>query len=178
MTGTMRRRGARSIPGGGTHPLEGSAAPSLGKEGSEQPSGAENARKKAGRPKSIEWREAERLAALGVDGVDIVAALDVPKDLQRKPEFQARLADVVAKGHAQHRIAVARRLEREGIRRGKPHSLLALARNRLKFDQQHATEKEGLALLAAVVGARERLVMEVEKILKNRAQDQAPSAQA
>src|SRR5687768_14953665 len=92
--------------------------------------------KKTGRPKTIEWREAERLADLGVESEDIVTSLGVPLPLQKDPAFQARLAGVVELGHARHRIAVARRLEREGVKKGKPHSLLALARARLKFDQQ------------------------------------------
>jgi hypothetical protein len=158
--GSKRRRGVR--------PPQGTSRLSLPKEGSGSAPPAENGRKKAGRPKAIDWREAERLAEKGVDGPDILAALDVPKALQSKPEFQDRFGRMLEKGHALHRIAVARRLEREGIRRGKPHSLLALARNRLKFDQQQANEKEGLALLAAVIGARERLTMEIEKILRNR----------
>jgi len=134
---------------------------------------------KRGRPKTIVWREAERLALMGVESPDIVTTLKVPPAVQQQPEFQARLAQIVEMGHAQHRINVARRLEREGIRRGKPHSLLALARNRLKFDQAKASELEGLAIFAVVQGAAERVMAQLERIIANRVeqgQDGHPSA--
>lgn len=90
--------------------------------------------KKGGRPRTVNMREAQRMAEAGVPLEDILDSQDVPQTARSNHALMARVEHVVRVGNAKHRVSVARRLEREGVRRGKAHSLLSLARNRLKFD--------------------------------------------
>lgn len=106
------------------------------------------------------WREVERLASLGTEGQDIVLALGLPVDVVERE--RARFEAVVAAGNARHRVSIVRRLEREGIRKGRAHSLLALARNRLGFD------KNLMAEALPDTGAEVRLVATIERLRARR----------
>jgi hypothetical protein len=76
-----------------------------------------------------------------------------------------RVEHVVRTGNARHRVKVAQRLEREGVRKGKAHSLLSLARNRLKFDA--AVPPPGASYLDAANGAADRLLELLERLSQN-----------
>lgn len=92
------------------------------------------------RPRTVEIREVERLAAVGVELADILDSLDVPEAARKDKAVMAKVLHAVKVGHARHRAAIARRLEREGVKRGKAHSLLSLARNRLDFDSKQTPD--------------------------------------
>jgi hypothetical protein len=119
------------------------------------------------RPKGIAWQAVERLAEAGVTQKDIILALDLPVAAVSKE--REKLAAVTARGHAKFRTAVAKRLQREGIFKGRAHSLLGLARLHLGLDARRPDDEAGLAALFAVSGAAQRLVAMLDKMARNRA---------
>ena len=119
-----------------------------------------------GRPRGIAWQQVTRLAETGVAMSDIVLALDLPAVAVEKNKTRLELA--VAKGHAMHRVAVAKRLQREGIFKGRAHSLLGLARLRLGLDSRRPGPDAGLEALMEMEGAKERFLALLDKFIRNR----------
>lgn len=97
-------------------------------------------RRKPGPPKGITFREVQRRAEAGVSLEDILHVLDISPDLAARHREQ--LEATVARGQAIYRAAIAKRLQKEGVFRGKAHSLLALARNHLHFDKPSALDQQ------------------------------------
>ena len=117
-----------------------------------------------GRPRGIAWQQVERLAEAGVLLEDIVLALDLPSAAVKRD--QARLDNVVARGHARFRAAIAKRLHREGVYKGRAHSLLGLARLHLGLDSRQPPDT-GPEVLADIRGAGERLMVLIDKARRN-----------
>jgi len=117
--------------------------------------------KKRGPQRGIVWRDVERLAAVGVELDDIIAELDLPPaavDLHR-----GRLVQTVETGHAKQRAQIAQRLNREGVRKGRAHALLSLARNRLGFDKNVPEQQEP----PDTIGITSKLLNIIDKMVKN-----------
>ena len=121
------------------------------------------------RQKGIAWQA-------GVPLADVVLALGLPAAVVARE--RKRLEQVVAAGHAKFRTEVAKRLRREGVFKGRAHSLLALGRMHLGLDSRQSDPHPGAEVLAAVAGAGERLLALLNKIETNRAMERAADDEA
>lgn len=124
--------------------------------------GEPGAKRKRGRPRSVVWREVQRLAEAGVSLEDILLQQDIPAAAAR--QHRTRLEAVVERGHATFRVSLAKRLQREAVFKGRSHALLASARKHLGYDQQqqpgglswsfvHASAEDAVATIDRLVAA-------------------------
>lgn len=128
-----------------------------------------SAKRKGGRPRSIDWQRARALFGRGCDVQTVVLALEVPEDFARLRPTQERLKVEEAAGHARLRAAVAARVEAEGVKKGRSHALLALARKHLGFDDPRVYEDQDRWSRLLAEGA-EHLSEILERLAANRSQ--------
>lgn len=117
---------------------------------------------RVGRPRTFNKQSVTRLAEKGVDLEAIVAELGIPAAVAKAR--RAELKDLVAKGNQRFKAALATRLFREGIGKGKSHALLALARKHLGFDrpQNDGSQEERFRVL--IDGATANLGKMLDKL--------------
>jgi hypothetical protein len=108
------------------------------------------------------------MAERGNELRDITLALDLEPILGHDRSLRERLKATVERGNAVHRIRIADRLDREGVRKGKGHPLGQLARNRLGFDaQDRGKPDQGAAFLEQYRGGLQALHEAIERVQAN-----------
>jgi hypothetical protein len=117
---------------------------------------------RVGRPRTFNKQSVTRLAEKGVELEAIVAELGIPAPVVKAK--RAELKEIVAKGNQRFKVALASRLFREGVGKGKSHALLALARKHLGFDrpQNDGSQEERFRVL--IDGATSNLGKMLDKL--------------
>ena len=115
------------------------------------------------------WNEREvvRLAEKGVEQSDIAQALGLVHKLAEDRELRGKFEQVVKRGHAAFRVAIADRAHQEAVQKGRSTALLEVMRGwlaRYMEDQLTPEEEAGLA---------ERVNAELDRLKKARKRNAA-----
>ena len=114
-----------------------------------------NARKgrlKKERAGSGRWnaREVVRLAEAGVESADIARHLKLNGRLQQEQELRAKFDDLVADGHATHRVNVAKRLKAEADK-GRSNALRDVAKAWIaRYSDEVLTGEDEAGIIARI----------------------------
>lgn len=120
-----------------------------------------------GRPRTVSWTDVRRLAQLGSNLEEIVAALDISPEVLRDPAIIARFRREIDGAHARLKVSLRQRIQQRGRGkgRGSPNVLALQARNTLGWDRPRdpASAKDTRPDAEAAIAELERMLEAVRK---------------